>query len=82
MMRSPSSGLTSEERMTEHGGKRGRERRGEKDGGVPRAGGVSPARSRVRTPTRMIPPLTSMDGTDGSYFPRVVSPRAEKRSMI
>ncbi|KAK7743136.1 hypothetical protein SLS53_004221 [Cytospora paraplurivora] len=83
MMRSPSSGLASEERLYEHGSgsKRGRERRGEKDGAVPRTGGVSPNRSRVRTPTRMLPPLTSVDGTDGSYFPRVVSPRAEKRSI-
>lgn len=74
MMRSPSGpglglGLGSDERSPEHGTKRGRERR-EKDGGTRGSGG--------RTPTKMLPPLTTMDGADGSYFPRVASPRAER----
>ncbi|KUI56872.1 hypothetical protein VP1G_04159 [Cytospora mali] len=92
MMRSPSRlglGWGLEERSPEHGSKKGRERR-EKDGvarggggggGVNSAPGVSPNSSRVRTPTKVLPPLTTVDGNDGSYFPRVVSPRAEKRTV-
>ncbi|ROW05593.1 hypothetical protein VSDG_00165 [Cytospora chrysosperma] len=72
MMRSPSGpglGFGPDERSPEHGTKRGRERR-EKDGSTRSSGG--------RTPTKMLPPLTTMDGADGSYFPRVASPRAER----
>lgn len=71
MMRSPSAvGLRCEERSPEHSIRRGREHR-EKDGSSRGSGG--------RTPTKTLPPLTMVDGTDGSYFPRFVSPRAEKR---
>lgn len=72
MMKSPSGpglGFGLEERSPEHGTKRGRERR-EKDGSTKSSGG--------RTPTKMLPALTMMDGADGSYFPRVPSPRAER----
>lgn len=67
------SALRSEERSPEHGGRRAGERR-EKDG-VARG---SSNGSRVRTPTKVLPPLTMVDGADG-YFPRAVSPWPEKR---
>ena len=68
MMRSSSALLISEDRLSEHSGKRGA-----KAGAVV---GVSPTSS-----TKALPPLTMADGSDASYFPRNVSPRAEKRPV-
>lgn len=73
MMRSPSGvALGSEERMAEHANRKGRERE-DKDGASSKGSGG-------RTPTRVLPPWTTTVD-DASYFPRVVSPRAERRSV-